>query len=256
MTIRNGIIALIFAVIVGVGGWYVFTHTQSLPHVLTEKGDRQIKEETEYYLVQALYPNTTRLGTRTDSSKQADGRAVATIEASIENMIADFKNEVKKALTADEQTRLKAQNTKYSLNIASHAYNSSDFVSYEFDIFKDVGGAHPMNSYKTFVFDLKGNRVELEDLFVSGSNYLERISAEVKKQVEAQLIAKAGAEAANSLVADGVAARAENFVNWVNNDGTLIILIPPYQVAAYAAGSFEARISLDDLKDILKPGIR
>ena len=32
----------------------------------------------------------------------------------------------------------------------------------------------------------------------------------------------------------------------------LLILIPPYQAAAYAAGSFEAKIPLDSLKDILK----
>ena len=256
MTIRNGIIVLLLAVVVGVGGWYVFTHTQSLPHVLTENGDRLIKEDTDYYTVQVVYPNTTRLSTRTDSSKQADDRAVAAIEADMKDTVSLFKNNANKALTTEEKARLAEQKVKYSLNIGNHAYNSGSFVSYEFDLFEDTGGAHPINAYKTLVFDLKGNQVKLGDLFTS-NEYLNRIAAEAKKQVEAQLTSRTGGEdAASALVADGVAAREENFSNWVDNEGVLTIFIPPYQAAAYAAGSFEVRIPLQDLKDILKPGIQ
>jgi len=257
MTIRNGIITLILAILIGIAGWYLFTQSQSLPHVLTESGDRQQKEETEFYTVQVVYPNATRLATRTDATAAADERAVATIERELEDTVAAFKKTANNALTSDEKERLTAAGLKYSLNIGYRGYNSGSFVSYEFDIFEDTGGAHPINSYKTLVFDLKGNKVSLDDLFVSGSNYLERISAEATKQVGEQFTRKGGIEnATSSLVAEGLAPRAENFSNFVNNDGVLTFFIPPYQAAAYAAGSFEVRIPLQDLKDIVKPGIQ
>ncbi len=256
MTIRTGIIVIVLAILVGVGGWYVFTHTQSLPHVLNENGDRQVKEDTDYYTIQAVYPNTTRLATRTDSTAAADKRAEATIESWVNSTVSSFKSEANKALTDDEKARLKDAGIKYSLSIASHPYNSGSFVSYEFDIYQDTGGAHPINLYQTLAFDLKGNQVQLSDLFVSNSDYLSRIAAEAKKQVSAQLTSRAGAEASSSLVADGVAANADNFKNWVDDQSILRVFIPPYQAAAYAAGSFEVQIPLSDLKDILKPGIQ
>lgn len=243
------------AVVVAVGGWYVFTHSQSLPHTLTESGDRFIKEDTDYYTIQAVYPNTTRLATRTDSSAAADARAVATIESTINDMVAEFKRTANQALTQDEKARLTEQKIKYSLNVISRAYNSGSFVSYELDISQDTGGAHPNAFFKTLVFDLKGNLVDLSDLF-SDRGYLERVAAEAKTQVAAQLAARAGEEATSTIFEEGLAPRADNFANWVDDQSTLIFLIPPYQAAAYAAGSFEVKIPTTELKDILKQGIQ
>lgn len=255
MTIRNGIIAILLAVLVGVGGWYLFVNNQSAPHVLNENGDRVIKEETDYYSIQVVYPNTTRLATRTDSSKAADERAVATIEKALNGFIADFKRNVNEMLTEDEKARLTEQKTKYSLNIAYRPYNSGSFVSEEFDIYQDTGGAHPNGFYKTLVFDLTGKEVSLGDLF-SNAGYLERIAAAAKTQVDAQLTARAGEDATSTVFTEGLAPKAENFSNWVDDQNTLVFLIPPYQAAAYAAGSFEVRIPIDDIKDITKPGIQ
>src|SRR3569623_1173312 len=122
MTIRTGIFAIIVAILIGVGGWYVFTHSQSLPHELNQNGDRQIKEDTDYYTIQAIYPNTTRLATRTDSSAAADKRAMSTIESWGNQTVSDFKNQANKALTDDEKARLKEQGAKYALSIAYHPY--------------------------------------------------------------------------------------------------------------------------------------
>jgi hypothetical protein len=241
--------------LVGIGGWYVFTHTQSLPHELNENGDRQIKEDTDYYTIQAVYPNTTRLATRTDSSGEADKRAMATIENWVNQTIRTFKDDANQMLNADEKARLNEQGVKYALSIASHSYNSGSFVSEEFDIYQDTGGAHPNSAYKTLVFDLKGNQVALGDLFTS-NDYLTRIAAEARKQVEAQIAQRAGAEATSTIFEEGLAPTNDNFVNWVDDQSILTIFIPPYQAAAYAAGSFEVRIPLQDLKDILKPGIQ
>lgn len=255
MNIRTGIILIILAVLVAVGGWYIYAHTQNLPHVLNENGDRQVKDESDYYSVQVVYPNTTRLGTRTDSSAGADKRATDAMESWVNQTVSSFKSDANQALTADEKARLSQSGIKYSLNISYRSYNSGSFVSEEFDISQDTAGAHPINLYKTFVFDLKGNQVNLSDLFTS-NEYLNRIAAEAKSQVTQQLTARAGKEASSTLVADGVAPKAENFADWVDDNGTLRVFIPPYQAAAYAAGSFEVRIPLDSLKDILKPNIQ
>jgi hypothetical protein len=120
----------------------------------------------------------------------------------------------------------------------------------------DTGGAHPSNSYKTLVFDLKGNTVALGDLFQSGSNYLERIASSSKAQVRAQLKQRAGAEALDTIIADGIAPKAENFENFVVDSDRIRIFIPPYQAAPYAAGAFEVQIPLADVKDILKPDVK
>lgn len=221
MTIKNGIAVLILAVLVAIGGWYLFTHSQSLPHALNENGDRQIKEDTDFYTIQAVYPNSTRLATRTDSSKAADDKAIRTIESSVNAAVSAFKTAADKALTEGEKSRLTEQHLKYSLNIAYHAYNSGSFVSYEFDVSRDVGTAPSTKSYTTLVFDLKGNQVELGDLFVSGSNYLERISA-----------------------------KTQDTAHFVDDQSTLIFF------TALSTTSPEVRIPLDELKDILKPGIQ
>ena len=256
MTIRTGIFAIIVAILIGVGGWYVFTHSQSLPHELNQNGDRQIKEDTDYYTIQAIYPNTTRLATRTDSTAAADKRAMSTIESWVNQTVSDFKNQANKALADDEKDSLKEEGARYAVRVACRTDLAGSFVSYEFDIYEDTGGAHPNSAFKTLAFDLNGNQVKLSDLFASGSDYLTRISAEAKSQVQAQLVQKAGAEASSTLVADGVAAVEENFANWVDDQSILTIFIPPYQAAAYAAGDFIVHIPLQDMKDIVKQGVQ
>ncbi len=256
MNIKNGIILLVLAALVGIGSWYLFTHSQSLPKTLNEKGDRQVKEETDYYTIQAVYPNTTRLGTRTDSTPSADQKAVSTMESYVAQTVSAFKKEANNMLTEDEKTRLKEAGTKYALSIAYFAYNSGDYASFEYDLYQDTGGAHPNGFYKTFVFDLEGNEVRLNDLFKENTDYLGPISAAAKKQVAAQMKNMGANAGTSTIIAAGLDAKAENFTNWVDNDGILMFFIPPSQAAAYAAGSFVVRIPLDELEDILKPGVQ
>jgi hypothetical protein len=49
------------------------------------------------------------------------------------------------------------------------------------------------------------------------------------------------------LFEEGFAPTEENFQNWYLDGDTLVIQIPPYQVAAYVAGSFEVRIPLAEI---------
>jgi hypothetical protein len=252
---RRGIVAtVVILIVLIIGGWYLFVNRgPAVPYTVIENGDRQHKEDTEFYTIQTNYPDETPLAER--GGWGAEDRALGTIEETIEDEINAFKAVAKENLTDEEKTRLQENLIKYSLNIAYRPYSSGSYVSYEFDVFTDTGGAHPNNYYRTLVFDLDGRTVELGDLFTN-ENYLERISTEATRQVTEQITQRAGAEAVSTLITDGLAPRVENFDNFVVDSDRLRIFIPPYQAAAYAVGSFEVQIPLYDIRDILKPEVR
>ncbi len=256
MNKRTILIAFLGLMII-LGGLVYFVgnpFSPSLAYTIIETGDRQHKEDADYYTVQINYPDKTPLTTR--GSWGAENRA----QSATASMLGELINQFKQAgnvngLSQEEKDRLNQAGLKYSLNVGYRPYSSGSFVSYEYDVFMDTGGAHPNNFYKTLVFDMNGNTVSLGDLFTSGSPYLERIAAMAKTQVEAQLAQRAGAEAVESLIADGIAAKEENFANFVVDSDRIRIFIAPYQAAAYAAGSFEVQVPLNEVKDILKEGI-
>jgi len=254
MTKRTSIVAILLLLVVLIGGWYFFANRgPSFAYTVIESGDRQHKEETDFYTIQINYPNKTPLATR--GGWGAESRAQKEIDAVVQEQIDAFKELADGNLSDEEKARLTGDNLKYSLNIGYRPYSSGEYVSYEFDIFMDTGGAHPNNFFKTLVLDLGGHPQKLGDLFEDGS-YLERIADIASMQVREQLTQRAGADAASSLVAEGLAAQEENFENFVVDSDRIRIFIPPYQAAAYAAGSFEVQIPLIDIRDILKPTVR
>ncbi|HYF13020.1 MAG TPA: DUF3298 domain-containing protein [Candidatus Paceibacterota bacterium] len=255
MNRRTLLIVLAILVIVGLG-YYFYSNpiAPAFSYTVIETGDRQHRENEEFYTVQINYPDKTPLAER--GSGGAENRAMATITRTAADLVGQFK-EVGNVnnLSQEEKDRLTQANQKYSLNVGYKPYSSGNYVSYEFDIFMDTGGAHPNNLFKTLVFDLNGNTVELGDLFTN-SSYLERISQMAQTQVRDQLIARAGEASVESLINEGIAPRAENFANFVVDSDRLRIFIPPYQAAPYAAGSFEVQVPLVDVKDILKPEVK
>jgi hypothetical protein len=258
MSRKNILIILILLIIILAGGaLYLYGNPlkPTLSYALIETGDRQHKESADYYTVQINYPNKTPLATR--GSWGADNRAEGAITSALSQLITQFKQAGSvDALSQEEKDRLNKAGLKYSLNVAYHPYSSGSYVSYEFDVFMDTGGAHPNNFYKTLVFDLGGNTVALEDLFQPGSNYLDRISQAAQTQVAAQIKQRAGADAVKTIITDGITPKVENFENFVVDSDHLTFFIPPYQAASYAAGSFEVHVPLADLKDILKPEVK
>jgi hypothetical protein len=257
MSKKTILIAIVALVIVIAGGAWYFNNNPlgpSLSYTVIETGDRQHKENTDYYTVQVNYPDKTPLATR--GSWGAEKRAEATIASTLDELISQFKQAGNvDNLSQEEKDRLNKSGIKYSLNIGYHTYSSGNFVSYEFDIFMDTGGAHPNNLYRTLVFDMKGNTVSLDSLFTS-SDYLDRISTAATTQVQNQLRQKIGGDPSASFVAEGTTAKIENFSNFVIDSDRIRIFIPPYQAAAYAAGSFEVQIPFADVKDILKPEVK
>ena len=162
-------------------------------------------------------------------------------------------------INAQEAQRIRESGRPYELIIEYKPYLSKNFVSYEFDIYMDTGGAHPNGFFRTLTLDKEGREVTLEDLFVSGAPYLPRISVEVYTEVLAQLRERSGGEVSADMadmVRIGTSPTPETLQFFVLDGSDLVILIPPYQAASYASGTFAVRIPLSQLSDILKPGIR
>jgi hypothetical protein len=257
MSTRNiGISAVVLLVVFGAAGFYLHYHpaTPAFSYTTIGAGDRQHEESNDYYDVQITYPDKTPLEAR--GTWGAEARAEATIVNTLKDLVSQFKDASNvDNLSQDEKNRIASSSIKYSLNVGYQAFSSGAYVSYEFELFMDTGGVHPNNLYKTLVFDLDGHTVALSDLFAS-SAYLDRISSAARTQITAQLEQKAGAGAGESLIADGIAPRASNFESFVIDGDRIRIFIPPYQAAAYAAGSFEVQIPLADVKDILRPEVK
>ena len=220
--------------------------------VLGANGDFNYKNETDYIILEATYPSKTMLDV------VANAKARVVIESWVQERLIAFQTMVNdEMLTPDEMTRLKQDGRKYALDISYKTYSSPGFVSYVFPIYEDTGGAHPNGYSATLTFNANGEKVELEDLFVSGSRYLDRLSTLAYNAVVAQAKTRFGA---NTELDDGqldwirlgTAPTPETLQFFYLDQGTLVLIFPPYQVAAYAAGSFEARIPLANLQDILK----
>ncbi|MBX4192583.1 DUF3298 and DUF4163 domain-containing protein [Candidatus Parcubacteria bacterium] len=239
--------------LLAIGAWFVYQHSVAIPaapttqiapqqHLLSCQGSGtscKHVESTPYYNITVNYPNTGRPE-----------------QVRIEQVLVEQVNQFKSVNEIDdaEKARLTETGRKYAFAVDTKSFNGSGYSSYEFDIMVDTGGAHPNSFYKTLVFK-QGTEVTLEGLFKPGSRYLDRLSAESYKQVLAELKQRSGGDVTPDMedtVRIGTSPTPETLQNFVIDGTNLVILIPPYQAAAYAAGSFEVKIPLSSLQDILK----
>lgn len=224
----------------------------TLGGTLTAEGDFAYTEDKPYYSIEVRYPANTGLQTA------ADAKARATIEQGIADEVARFKSDSGLDVLTDEDAQLQniSDEHKYALGMEYKAYSSTTTISYVYQIYSDTLGAHPNAYYLTYTFDQDGNALSLKDVLSQNPNWLEELSLLVSQDVTTQLKGRLGSalpqgsegpDVTGSIYPDGLAAKEENFKNFAVDDGMLIIFIPPYQVAAYAAGSFEVRIPLSEI---------
>jgi hypothetical protein len=177
------------------------------------------------------------------------------MESWIKEREAEFLSNTNDMLDVQEQARLKADGRKYAMGIEYKAYSSAKFVSYVYQIYEDTGGAHPNVYYATFTFDANGNKLELADLFKPGARYLDKLSELAYKDILIQAKARFESdldETQIDWIKNGTAPTLETLQFFYVDRNNLVLIFPPYQVAAYAAGVFESKIPLASLQDILK----
>ncbi len=203
-------------------------------------------EHGAYDEIAANYPTTTPLqGSANDS-------ALSAMRSWVGSTTASFK---KDAGIATISTSTAAQlglgnGRKYTLQITYLIASSAHTQSYIYTVYEDTGGAHGNTYFKTFVFNKDtGALLSLADLFTSGSDYLGKLSSLSRTGLTASL----GTFADSTMLNPGTEAKEENFQNFFFDNNYLVLLFPPYQVAAYAAGPQTLRIPASDLSGLLLP---
>jgi hypothetical protein len=209
-----------------------------------------LKETGQYYDADLEYPSDTPLAQ--SAGAEANAAAIASIKTYDENTLATFEKDsdvadITPQVAADEG--LGGEN-KYELTSKYKLYTSPATVSYAFTVVEDTLGAHPNSYFKTFTFDAKsGTSLALSDIFVSGTPYLNTLSALTR----AALIEQLGSSSNASFIDPGTTPDATNFQSFVFDGSDLVIFFAPYQVGPYSSGPQIVRIPLSKLKDILKP---
>lgn len=257
-----GILAVLIILAVLVGMWASRTQpvqepaagdkSEILGGTLTANGYYEYTEDKPYYKITAVYPANTGL------SEGGDVKARTTIEQGLAAEIANFKNGsgLDTLTPQDAEIQNISNERKYMLDLAYKAYASAGSVSYVYQIYADTLGAHPNGYYLTYTFDQDGNQLALGDVLKNNPNWLEELSLLVSQEVTAELKSRLsaslpqgdeGADVTGALFAEGLSPKEENFKNFAVDGTDLLIFIPPYQVAAYAAGSFELRIPLGEI---------
>jgi len=250
-------ITLVLLIIAGIEGYILLQPTEAthlLSGVASSSAQIVHTEKGEHYSIMVAFPDRTPLYSRINPA--ADERARTAIETWLQDSIAQFKKSIDFSdAPADYREMIEQTDRQFMYQATYRAAigEGGKLTSYAYTIFADTGGAHPNTYYHTFVFDRSGHSLAIDDLFVSGSDYLGRLSQEATKQVTAELGKRLDMNPENAIFAEGLSPTADNFKNFFVEDDTLVILIPPYQAAAYVAGTFEVRIPLASLRDILKP---
>ncbi len=207
-----------------------------------------IKENTQYYEIDALYPSVTPLGATVGA--EANQAAIAVMKGFIDESMATFKQNGNFAALTAEDLQMQGYNNgrTQALGIEYQEFASPVATSYLFSIYEDTMGAHPNSYYRTFVFDLRtGKQIQLKDLFAPGADYLTPLSNTARAGLSAQLGEDVNTEYLNS----GTAPEDINFQNFVIDGDTLVILFPPYQVGPYALGPQKVSILLSRLGGIV-----
>lgn len=252
------VLAIIF------GTWASYTNTpattSAVPALssvvggeLASDGVYRYTERSACFSIDVEYPATTSL------AAAADVRARTTMEQRLLQDISEFKanNDVSGRSPEQVEALGMCADRPFTLKIQYETRSGSGTISYLYTVFADSLGAHPNGYFITFVFNDNGELLGLEQVLGSNQNWLEELSLLVSRIVTAQMAERLGPDApqgaegpdvTGALFAEGLAPKEENFRQFIVDGDDLLIIIPPYQVAAYAMGSFEARIPLADLQ--------
>jgi Protein of unknown function (DUF3298) len=127
-------------------------------------------------------------------------------------------------------------------------YQGGDIWSVLFDLAVYVdGAAHPGDMVQTINYDFEHSKIiELDDLFLSGSNYLDILAEYSAKELSTRDIGF-------NETTLGAEPTRENYRNWNITPQGLMITFERGQVAAYAAPAQVVIVPYDQLKDVIDP---
>ncbi|GEM_PF-1133534 len=158
------------------------------------------------------------------------------LDATLSAYIAERKREVQDLLRA-----VGVGQGHFRANVDLVAFKSftasPGLLSVRFEASRDTGGAHPNQSFASFVFDVENQRVlGLADLFKDLPAALSLLSELAARRMELVLD--------GHVLPEGVEPKAENFAVFVIDGQDLVFSFAPYQMASYADGPQTLRVPL------------
>lgn len=184
---------------------------------------KNLKEDNEKYNIDIYYPQTNY-----------DVLNIK-IKGCIQKIVEDFKN-----IISEESDKT------YILEISFDDYEYENYISFAFNVFRQTGGAHPMNTTFTINYDIKNDVIiditELTKLYENVLDTFYTISYDTLKENEK--ILKYGNE---EMLKNGLEKKIINYQNFVFDKNHIILFFNPYDVAPYVAGEFIVRIPYDQL---------
>lgn len=130
--------------------------------------------------------------------------------------------------------------TEYEARINENRTMSISVIYYQY-----TGGAHGMTNKETINLDLVNEKeLLLKDLFAGSADYLQALTDELVKQMNNDQ---------ESLFPSTLSTfKASDDLKFYLTDESIVFYFDPYEIAPYAAGIVEYKISYDALKDVLK----
>ncbi|WP_179299770.1 DUF3298 and DUF4163 domain-containing protein [Rubrivirga marina] len=126
---------------------------------------------------------------------------------------------------------------------------SDDAFSALVEVYAYTGGAHGNTYFLPLTFDLTtGEAVRPADLFAEGTPWADTLAAHTERGV-LRWLGDRGA-----LFAEGLDPIREGRVDLTLDPDSLVVHVPPYQLSAYAAGSFHVGVPLSAVAPFARPG--
>lgn len=206
---------------------------------------RELKEENKakkYYYF-AEYPELTGASSTQADKFNAEAKRLVTKE------IEDFKQG--EGELAGEDLPAGSDSNSFLEISYDVIYAKDDLISVAFGISTySRGAAHPNHYTRVINYDLKsGSPLKLADLFQSGSDYLEKISAYATDDLKRQA---AALDAPPDMIDEGAGPNSDNYQNWNITKKGIYVTFDPYQVASYAEGPKYVIVPYSSLKGIIK----
>ena len=134
---------------------------------------------------------------------------------------------------------------------------TDDLFSALVEVYAYTGGAHGNTFFLPLTFDLAtGRAVRLGDLFAAGAPAGDTLAAHVDRAVARRLAAQLGTTAADArrvMYTEGLDDVRNGRVAFTLGPDSLHVHIVPYQLAAYAAGSFDVGVPYRTLRPMAAP---
>jgi len=162
----------------------------------------------------------------------------------------DFKAKVAAAKSSQDKLPKAVTKNELYIDYDSSFINTKEehILSIRFTIAGIIGGsAHGYLYHRVLNYDLdSGETLDLADLFLPETNYLEQLSAYTRSALTKRLTNK-------SMIAAGTEPTADNFKNWNLKPLGVLITFEEYQVAPYVFGAQTVLVPYAALADIIDP---